>query len=803
MNSLPRNRCGAGFPALLLVASCAGAVGCSGDGVIENRPRAVVIGIDGADWKIVDALTERGELPHLQSLRDRGVSARIRTLPDIPLSPVIWTSVATGKTATKHGVSWFMVDQADGQRAPVRSHNRRTKAIWNILAEHGLEPAVIGWWATYPAEDVADGVIVSDALGFHGFGATARDGEDTGKVYPPSRFAQLDALVPPDRQISFDFARRFLHISSEEYGRERYDPARHPRRHGGNPIHLFQMYAATAQGYTAIAERLLDEPYDLLMVYFEQVDSLSHLFMKYAPPRLEWVDDAGFARYRDAVSEWYRYQDELLGRLLARIDLDSTAVFVVADHGFKSGERRIRSERVVDVQKAHLDHETHGVFIAAGPGIRRGEELDELSVLDVTPTMLHYLDLPVAKDMDGRVAEFLFDPGFVSAHPIRYVQTYETDARPAAGSRLVEGLAPEELADRIQALQSLGYVGSGPSLASSDDTAAATESSPEIHNNLGRVHLARGELAEAQREFERALELDPDNAEALIRIGSVERARGSVAEAERYIERALQVDPDSITALCELAEIKRDRGELDESIRLYREALSINDSHPFVYVGLGDSLQRAGRLDEAERTFLTVLELDPDSFEAHYNLGVTRLNQGRVADAETYLERALELNPEHVQIARVYNNLGDILLGRGDVEGAARRFRQAIDASPVQFESRYNLAVVHLGAGKLDEAIELLEEAARLQPNQELVAMRLGLAYLQAGRNAEARRSLLLVVRLYPRNWIARLGLGAIYFASGDSDRARTLVGEAIEIGGEAARAEAARWPGLEGLLPG
>lgn len=79
--------------------------------------------------------------------------------------------------------------------------------------------------------------------------------------------------------------------------------------------------------------------------------------------------------------------------------------------------------------------------------------------------------------------------------------------------------------------------------------------------------------------------------------------------------------------------------------------------------------------------------------------------------------------------------------------------------------------------------------------------MRLGLAYLQAGRNAEAQRSLLLVVRLYPRNWTARLGLGAIYFASGDSDRARALVGEAIEIGGEAARDEAARWPGLEGLL--
>ena len=142
-----------------------------------------------------------------------------------------------------------------------------------------------------------------------------------------------------------------------------FDAARMARRNPENPIHLFQMYAATAQGYTAIAEELLSsQDYDLFMMYFEQVDSFSHLFMKYAPPKLAWIDDGEFDRYQDVVAEWYKYQDELLGRVLAKIDLDETAVFLLSDHGFKSGDRRIRSERTVDVRRAHLDHETHGVF---------------------------------------------------------------------------------------------------------------------------------------------------------------------------------------------------------------------------------------------------------------------------------------------------------------------------------------------------------------------------------------------------------------------------------------------------------
>ena len=122
-------------------------------------------------------------------------------------------------------------------------------------------------------------------------------------------------------------------------------PSREPQPNPFNPIHLFQQYAVTAEGYASIAEQLLARPYDLFMVYFEQVDSFSHLFMKHAPPQLEWIPDEDHARFQDVVSEWYAYQDELLGRRLAKIDRETTALFILSDHGFKSGDRRIRVVR--------------------------------------------------------------------------------------------------------------------------------------------------------------------------------------------------------------------------------------------------------------------------------------------------------------------------------------------------------------------------------------------------------------------------------------------------------------------------
>ncbi len=782
------------------------ATGCCG-GTDGPGTRAVVIGIDGADWQVIDELAAEGGMPNLKALQQRGAWGRIETLRDIALSPVIWTSVATGKTATKHGVAWFLVDQEDGTRAPVRSTNRRARAIWNILAENGRRPAVLGWWATYPAEDVGGGVVVSDALGYHGFGATARGAAAGRKTHPPELLERADARMPALQQITFDFARRFLHLSAEDYRAEAFDPAWSAEPDPANPVHLFQQYAATARGYTAIAEDLLaGEDHDLFMVYFEQIDSFSHLFMKHAPPRLPWIEEAEHDRYRDVVKEWYRYQDEILGRLLATIDLETTAVFVLSDHGFKSGERRIKSERAVDVRKAHLDHETHGILIAAGPHLRRGEQVSGASVLDVTPTLLHYLGLPVGRDMDGKVLEGLFEPAFLEEHPIRYVATWEGPGK-TADEAPPEPVDADEIARQERALRALGYLGGGEDESAGASTNAGAspepgESSPEIHNNLGRSHLARGDLEAAAGEFERALALSPGNAGALLNLADIERVRGRVERAEHYVQRALAADPGSIGALGQLAQIRRDQGDLEDSIRLYREGLRLDDSQPALFIGLGDSLQRAGRLDEAEQAFESALALDPDSFVAHYNLGVVHLARGGLDAAAARFEQALELQPSHPRAAHALNNLGDLHLRRGDREAAAEHFRRAAEAGPDHLESRYNLGVLHLQAGDFAAAAAALAEAAALSPNHEAVNASLGMAYLLGGRNPEAHRSFLLVRRLYPRNWVAALGLALLHAGAKEEPEARGLLAEAIALGGEAARAEAGNYPVLEGLLP-
>jgi len=772
--------------ALVLLGACSEVDAPTGIGT-----RAVVIGIDGADWRVIDAIAAHGKLPHLSALRARGTSGPIQTVSDIALSPVIWTSVATGKTAAKHGISWFLVDQGDGTRVPVRSYNRKTKAIWNMLAEQRRLPIVVGWWATYPAEDVAGGLVVSDALGFHGFGATARGGDDSRKTHPAELFAEVDALVPAEQQVAPDFVGRFVHMDADQYRKEMFDPARYSRRDPRNPTNLFQQYAVTAQGYTAIAEQLLaTRPYDLFMIYFEQLDSFSHLFMKYAPPKLPWVDGAGFARYRDTVAEWYIYQDEILGRLLAQIDLDTTAVFVLSDHGFKSGERRIRSEETVDIRKAHLDHEPEGIFLAAGPHLRQGVSIEGASVLDMTPTLLHYLGLPIGKDMDGKVIEGVFEPRFLEAHPIRYVATYEDAQRNEREVEYAEDYDAEALAENLAALQALGYVEDTPE-----------QSSPEIHNNLGRAHLRGGQVEEAQAEFRKALALDPNNADALLNLGGIARLRGNTAEAERYVEQALRVNPNSTAALAELAELKRERGEHDESVRLYREALSLDDSTPALYLGLGDSLQRGGQYAEAAAVFQRVLELDPDSFEARYNLGVTAGQQQRFDEAARHYEAALALAPDHPHAVSALNNLANLHLTRGEQDLAIARFEQAVKASPRHFESRFNLAVQYLQTDRIDVGIAMLEEAAALQPNHEAANATLAMAYLRKGRNQDAYRSFLLVRRLYPRNWAAPLGLAVLHAASDDSEGARKLLDEAIDLGGEAARTEAARYPALSETL--
>src|SRR3954469_19290865 len=123
--------------------------------------KVLLIGWDAADWRIIRPLVERGRMPHLAKLIAGGASGNLAS-PSPMLSPMLWTSLATGKRPHKHGIHGFTEPrpEGDGIRA-VSSTSRTTKSLWNILTQRGLRSHVVNWYASHPAEPI-NGVCVSD-----------------------------------------------------------------------------------------------------------------------------------------------------------------------------------------------------------------------------------------------------------------------------------------------------------------------------------------------------------------------------------------------------------------------------------------------------------------------------------------------------------------------------------------------------------------------------------------------------------------------------------------------------------------
>lgn len=114
---------------------------------MKRKPSAsklLLIGWDAADWKVINPLLKKGYMPTLQKMMQQGSYGRLATL-DPPLSPILWTSIATGKLPYKHGIHGFTESKPDGSGIqPITHLNRKTKAFWNILSQEELKTNVVG-----------------------------------------------------------------------------------------------------------------------------------------------------------------------------------------------------------------------------------------------------------------------------------------------------------------------------------------------------------------------------------------------------------------------------------------------------------------------------------------------------------------------------------------------------------------------------------------------------------------------------------------------------------------------------------
>ena len=410
--------------------------------------KLLLVGWDAADWQFALPLLEAGGLPALASLVERGVMGKIATLQP-PLSPMLWTSIATGKLADKHGILGFLepdpTDSIVGVR-PVSSASRRVRALWNILDENGLAAHVVGWYASHPAEP-GRGVTVSNRLfePVDPLPGNATATPPAGSVFPPELLAPLASLRTPPSAIEDSQLREFLPKL------DRIDRSADHR-----PELLVRQLARAASVQSVATAILQNEPWDFLGVYFDGIDVLGHYFMPYHPPRMPGVSERDHLLYGGLMTRVYQLHDMMLARLLHLAGPDAT-VLVVSDHGFHSGIQRpaiTGTESPVALDAAW--HRSLGLFCAAGPGLKHDERVYGASILDVAPTVLTLFGLPVGEDMDGRVMADAFE----QPPHIQRIPTWEPDTNSPPLDDIAVEPPGDAAANRaaIQQLVDLGYL---------------------------------------------------------------------------------------------------------------------------------------------------------------------------------------------------------------------------------------------------------------------------------------------------------------------------------------------------------
>jgi len=213
----------------------------------------------------------------------------------------------------------------------------------------------------------------------------------------------------------------------------------------------------------------------------------------------------------------------------------------------------------------------------------------------------------------------------------------------------------------------------------------------EAHSNLGNTLKELGRLEEAEARYRKAIALKTDYAEAHSNLGVTLKELGRLEEAEASYRETIALKSDFFEAHSNLGNTLKELGRLEEAEASHRQAIAVKPENAEVHRNLGVTLKELGRLEEAEASYREAIELNPDYVEAHINLGITLQELGRLEESEASFTQAIALKPD---FAETWNNLGNTLQSLGRLEDAEEKYRNAIALEPDYANAFWNLSGV-------------------------------------------------------------------------------------------------------------
>jgi tetratricopeptide (TPR) repeat protein len=239
----------------------------------------------------------------------------------------------------------------------------------------------------------------------------------------------------------------------------------------------------------------------------------------------------------------------------------------------------------------------------------------------------------------------------------------------------------------------------------------------EVHRATALAEL--GKLSEAAAIADKALQLEPGNADALRVVGAIASRQGRFEQAEQALTSSLGVNPDNPDTQYNLGWLYLQTGHAAQAAAALEKALALAPRHFQALHDFGILKAQSGDWAKAEEFFRKAIEARPDSAEAHYSLGLVYAEQKQYQPAETVLQAAIELRPEYPE---ALTNLAAVYLETRRAREAVPLLENARKMNPQFAQAYLNEARAYLALGDKPRAISTLRALLKVQPNNTVAA---------------------------------------------------------------------------------
>ncbi|MBA2303419.1 MAG: alkaline phosphatase family protein [Acidobacteria bacterium] len=387
-----------------------------------DGPRVTLLLLDGASLEHIWPRAAEGRLPNFSRLLDGGAVIDLATIRPTQPNPV-WAAVATGMYPAANGVrsaaryyalrdrrgidllpdhclSHALVTLGFVRDQPLASDAWGATPLWGILSDEGLTSGIVRWPLTHPTEPSA-GFMISDRL--HQVATSIGEYDRAGFPKAVLRTVQSISMNPayagPDAVLASGFTPNGPESSALEHD---------------------LLYARVGR-----ALRVERDP-RLFALRYTGLDTVGHYYLRYAQPRASRsITEDDRRRLGQLVDRYYAFVDGEIGAALTGMTAGDL-LFVVSGFGMQpvnpAKKLFARVLRDPDFSGTH-ERAPDGFLIAYGNVVQPGRS-QRGSIVDVTPTLLYFFGLPVARDMDGFARTDLFTRELTAERPVTFIPSY-------------------------------------------------------------------------------------------------------------------------------------------------------------------------------------------------------------------------------------------------------------------------------------------------------------------------------------------------------------------------------------------